>query len=264
MSRPLKLVFVSPEEPSALPVFYETVLARIPHEIAAVAVVSPIYKKSSWTRQAKRFVDAFGVREFAAEAARFGYYKAADRVHWFLPIGRYYSVKSLARAHGLSVLEPADVNADAFLQQLREIDPDAVISVSCPQIFGRRLLELPPLGCINVHSALLPHYRGMLPTFWALAQGERQTGVTVHYMTPGIDGGDIIAQRTIPISPDDTLHSLMRTCKRVAAETVIETVERLREGSITTLPNPAAGGSYYSFPARADVRRFKAAGRRLR
>jgi methionyl-tRNA formyltransferase len=264
MSDPLKLVFVSPEEPSALPVFYEAVMARIPHEIAAVAVVSPIYKKSSWTGQAKRFVDAFGIREFAAEVARYGYYKAADLVHRFLPIGRYYSVKSLARAHGLPVLTPADVNSEAFLEQLREIGPDAVISVSCPQIFGRRLLELPPSGCINVHSALLPHYRGMLPTFWALAQGERQTGVTVHYMTPGIDGGDIIAQRTIPISSHDTLHSLMRTCKRVAADAVIETVERLGDGSITTVPNPVEEGSYYSFPARADVRRFKAAGRRLR
>ena len=125
-------------------------------------------------------------------------------------------------------------------------------------------LRVPRLGCINVHSALLPHYRGMLPTFWALAQGERQTGVTVHYMTPGIDGGDIVAQRTIPISPQDTLHSLMRTCKRVAADAVIETVEHLREGSVSTIPNPADEGSYYSFPAREDVRRFKAAGRRLR
>src|SRR5689334_9889073 len=116
MSDSLKLVFVSPEEPSALPVFYEAVMARIPDEIA--------------------------------EVARYGYYKAADLVHRFLPIGRYYSVKSLARAHGLPLLTPADVNSDAFLEQLREIGPDAVISVSCPQIFGRRLLELPPSGCI--------------------------------------------------------------------------------------------------------------------
>jgi methionyl-tRNA formyltransferase len=250
----VRVVFATPEEPLAVPVFLEKIIPDLREEIAAIAVVSPIYKRSSWMGQAKRFIDAFGVREFLVEAVQFGYRKARRRG----------SVRRIARSHGIPLLTPDDVNADEFLERLRDIDPDLVVSVSCPQIFGRELLELPRLGCVNVHSAPLPHYRGVLPTFWVLAQGEERTGVTVHYMTPGIDGGDILAQATIPIATDETLRSLMRKCKRVAAGLVLETVRRFRAGEVSTLPNPPDEGSYFSFPTRADVVRFKARGRRLR
>jgi methionyl-tRNA formyltransferase len=260
----LKLVFVTPEEPSVMPLFFEKVILEIRDEIAAVAVVSPIYKKSSWLRQANKFVDSFGLREFGAEAAHYGYYKGADALRKVVPIGDYHSVKGIARSHGLHLLTPEDVNAPDFLEELRRVDPDLVISVSCPQIFREELLELPRLGCVNVHSALLPHYRGVLPTFWALAKGERETGVTVHYMSPGIDGGDIILQERIAISDEETLHSLMRKCKSAAADLILETVRRFRAGSVPVSPNDPDGGSYYSFPKREDVREFKALGRRLR
>lgn len=236
-----------------MPVFFEKVLPRLGDEVAAVAVVSPIYKRSSWLRQAKRFIDSFGLRAFVVEAAHYALEKAARR-----------SVKGLARSHGALVLTPEDVNSRAFLDELRALAPDLVVSVSCPQVFGRELLELPDLGCINVHSSLLPRYRGMLPTFWVLAEGETGTGVTVHYMSAGIDEGGIIAQREIPISPDETLQTLMRTTKAVAAELVLETIERLRGGPVEALPNRAAEGSYFSFPRRADVARFRALGRRMR
>jgi methionyl-tRNA formyltransferase len=260
----LRIVFLTPEEPSVMPIFFERVIPELRAEIAAVAVVSPIYKKSSWTGQAKRFIDSFGVRDFAIEAAQYAGYKAADLVRRLVPVGRYRSVKSIARHHGLRLLTPADVNAGEFLDELRELQPDLVVSVSCPQIFKQELLELPRLGCINLHSALLPHYRGMLPTFWVLAKGEEKTGVTIHHMSAGIDGGGIVLQREISISAQETLHSLMRKCKAVAAELTIEAIGRFRRGSATTAPNPADDGSYYSFPTRDDVREFRAQGRALR
>jgi methionyl-tRNA formyltransferase len=262
--RPLTLVFVAPEEPSVMPVFFNRVLPRLRGEVAAVAVVRPIYSRSSWLAQARRFASAFGVRELAVEAVHFGGYKAADAVGRAARRGACYSVKGIAAAQRVPVLEPADVNSEEFLGQLRTIDPDLVISVSCPQIFRAELLDLPRLGCINLHSARLPHYRGMLPTFWALAAGDVSTGVTVHYMTAGIDGGDIIGQESVPIAPDDSLRSLMRRCKSVGADLVLATVERFREGTVAASPNPPDAGSYFSFPGRDDVLRFKAAGRRLR
>jgi methionyl-tRNA formyltransferase len=262
--RPLRLIFVTPEEPSVIPVFFERAIPRLHDEIAAVAVVSPIYKRFSWLSQARRFARAFGVRELAVETANYGAWKAGDAIRRVAPIGRFHSVTGLARSHRLKVLSPADVNEPAFLEQLRALEPDLVISVSCPQIFGRALLALPRLGCINVHSARLPHYRGVLPTFWVMAAGESSTGVTVHYMSPGIDGGDIIVQETVPIAPQDSLRSLMRRCKSVGADLVVETVGAFRDGSVTVTPNPAEAGSYFSFPERDDVRRFKARGRRLR
>jgi methionyl-tRNA formyltransferase len=260
MSRALRVVFVCPEEPSVMPLFFEKVIPLMHDEIAAIAVVSPIYQRSSWFRQAKRFADAFGLREFAIEALCYLKDKAADRV----PAGRPRSIKRIARSNAVRLLTPESVNGREFLEQLRGLDPDLVISVSCPQIFRRELLELPRLGCINVHSALLPEYRGVLPTFWVLARGESETGVTVHYMSPGVDGGDIIAQQRVGISPDETLHSLMRKCKIAAADAILDTVSRFREGTVATTANPAEAGSYFSFPEREDVRRYRSLGRALR
>lgn len=250
----MKLVLATPEEPVAVPTFLEKVVPELKDDIAAIAVVSPIYKRSSWMRQAKRFIDSFGLREFLVEALDFGWNK----------VRRRRSVKRIARSHGVPVLTPDDVNAPDFLSRLREIEPDLVVSVSCPQIFHEELLALPRLGCINVHSAPLPRYRGVLPTFWVLAEGEERTGVTVHYMTPGIDGGDILAQADVPIERDETLRSLMRKCKSVAAGLVLDTVRRFGQGEVETAPNPPGEGSYFSFPTREDVARFKARGRRLR
>jgi len=256
----LRIVFVAPEEPSVMPVFFERVLPELGDEVVAMAVVSPIYRRSSYLKQARKFAAAFGVREFAVEAASYLRYKLVDA----LPVGRRYSLKRIAHAHGVRVLTPENVNGREFLDALAALAPDLVISVSCPQVFARELLELPRLGCVNVHSAMLPEYRGVLPTFWVLARGEQRTGVTVHFMTPGIDGGDIIGQRSVGIAPDATLHSLMRECKRVAAEVTLEAIADFRDGSVATRPNPADEGSYFSFPQRADVRRFKAIGRALR
>jgi methionyl-tRNA formyltransferase len=255
MSRPLRIVFVAPEEPAVMPLFFEKVMPSLGRELSAIAVVSPIYKRSSWAGQAKRFAAAFGVRDFVIEVFHYIRAKLA---------GRRRSVKGLAELSGIPLLTPDDVNSTEFLNQLRALDLDLVISVSCPQIFGKDLLELPRLGCVNVHSALLPHYRGVLPTFWVLANGEETTGVTVHRMTPGIDGGEILLQKRVAIAPHETLHSLMRTCKALAAEALLETIARFRSGSVEAFPNPASEGSYFSFPSRADVLRFRARGRALR
>lgn len=256
----LRIVFITPDEPSIMPVFFGRTIPALRDEIAAVAIVSPIYKRYSWLRQAQRFVHSFGLRDFVVEAAHFGYQKVADRVR----AGENRSVAAICHAHGVPVLTPENINGPDFLEQVRAVAPDLVISISCPQIFGADLLRLPRLGCVNVHSALLPNYRGMLPTFWVLAQGEAKTGVTVHYMTPGIDGGGIIAQREIPIDAHETLQSLMRKCKVVASELVLDTVDRFRAGPVAAAPNPPDEGSYFSFPERSDVMRFRALGRRMR
>jgi len=260
----LSVVFITPDEPSVMPAFYERVIPEIRQDVAAIAVVSPIYKKSSWFGQAKRFAGAFGWRELAIEGANYAYHRGADIARRAVPVGPHHSVASVAKAHGRRLMTPEDVNGPEFLSTLRALEPDLVISVSCPQIFREELLSIPRLGCINVHSALLPDYRGMLPTFWTLANGEPRTGVTVHYMSPGIDGGEIIAQQAIEIAPDETLRSLMVRSKAVAAELILDAVARFRHGEVVTIPNPPDEGSYYSFPTREDVRRFRARGRRMR
>jgi methionyl-tRNA formyltransferase len=259
----MRVVFVAPEEPLILPLFFERTLPALGEQVVAVAVVSPIYKNSGWIQQSRRFVGAFGLRWFLIEVGRYSWNKALDAVGRLVPVGRARSVRAVAHRNGIRLLRPVDVNAPDFVASLRSMDLDLVISVSCPQIFRGPLLELPRLGCLNVHSALLPKYRGMLPTFWAIVNGERETGVTVHRMVEGIDGGDIILQRAVPIAADETLLSLMRKTKRVAADLVLESVKEFEAGTVSPTPNPADEGSYFSFPSRVDVDRFRALGRRI-
>lgn len=233
-------------------------------DIAGIVVVSPIYKNATWISQALRFIRAFGTRDFLAETFFFGCYKILDVLSKFAHLGRFYSIKRLAKFRRIPLYQPQDINAPAFLDTLRRMSPDLIISISCPQIFQESLIELPILGCINVHSSLLPKYRGVLPTFWVLANGEQETGVTVHYMSKGIDEGDIILQEEVTIRPEETLHSLIRKCKEVGADLVLEALKQFEERSVSALPNPVTDGSYFSFPSKEDVRRFKAHGRKMR
>jgi methionyl-tRNA formyltransferase len=101
----------------------------------------------------------------------------------------------------------------------------------------------------------------MLPSFWTLLNGEREGGVTVHYMSAGIDDGRIIEQRRFPIHPDDTVETLIGRSKVLGAEVLLDVLARIKRGNVTTYPNNAAEGTYYSFPTRKDVRHLKALGR---
>jgi methionyl-tRNA formyltransferase len=260
----LRLVFIVPDEPLAVPVFLRRVLPALGSRVVAIVVVRPLYRNATWVSQARRFARSFGIGALVAEGAGFVRAKALAMLDLLATTRTAHSVKGLAGAHGLPIYEPDDVNDPGFLAALRDLRPDLVISASCPQIFRQSLLELPGHGCINVHSSLLPHYRGVLPTFWAMANGESETGVTVHYMSPGVDEGGIIAQRRVAIGSDETLHSLMRACKAVAADLVIETVERFERGRVSATPNRIEEGTYFSFPRRQDVERFRALGRSLR
>lgn len=176
-----------------------------------------------------------------------------------------YSVEGALRKHGIPVSTPDNINDDAFLQMLRARDVDLVISVACPQIVREPLLNLPPKGVINVHGALLPKYRGKLPSFWVLANGEEETGVTVHYMNEKLDDGPILVQKTVPIQSDDTLHSLvLRSKVGYGAPALVEAVRRIQQGNPETTENPEQDASYFSFPTQDAIQRFRANGRRVR
>jgi methionyl-tRNA formyltransferase len=121
---------------------------------------------------------------------------------------------------------------------------------------------LAPQGCLNLHTALLPKYRGLMPTFWALKNGEKETGVSVFLVDEGIDSGPIVVQKRVAIGTD-SLERLIRRTKIIGMDAVWEAVERMRSGKFDLLPNPEAEKSYFSFPTRGDVRAFRAAGKRL-
>lgn len=127
------------------------------------------------------------------------------------------------------------------------------------------LLAHPPEGVINIHGALLPKYRGKLPSFWVLAHGEEKTGVTVHYMNEELDDGPIIVQREVPIELDDTLHSLvLRSKVQYGASALAEAVRQIMEGEVDPKENDESEATYFSFPTPDAIQRFRDQGRKIR
>lgn len=131
----MRLVFIAPEEPLILPLFFERAVPALRDDEVAIAVVSPIYKNSTWLKQSIRFVRSFGLRWFVIEVTRYAWNKSLDALSRLVPMPRAYSVRSVARQNGVPLLRPHDVNGPEFLATLRSFQPDLVISVACPQIF---------------------------------------------------------------------------------------------------------------------------------
>ena len=211
------------------------------------------------------YLRLLGPRGALLMGIEFARYKALDLLDQTVGLDGVYSIGGVLRKHTIPKYTPDDVNSRAFLQQLRDAQVDLVISIACPQIIRETLRDLPPKGVINVHGALLPKYRGKLPSFWVLAKGEEKTGVTVHYVNAELDDGPIIVQREVPIDPNDSLHSLvLRSKVQYGAQALAEAVRDINNGTVSTSENPAEEASYYSFPTREAIDAFRGRGRRIR
>jgi methionyl-tRNA formyltransferase len=146
-------------------------------------------------------------------------------------------VKQCALALGLPLSQPERIKAnDDFRAQLNSIKPDAIIVVGYGRIIPQWMLDLPPLGNINLHASLLPKFRGAAPIQWAIASGETVTGVTTMRIDAGLDTGDILLQRELPISPDDTSLTIAPVLAEIGAGLVVETMRGLKKSAI--LPRP--------------------------
>lgn len=142
-------------------------------------------------------------------------------------------VKQRAVQMGLPVVQPDKIkNNDEFRAQLGNLKPDAIIVVGYGRIIPQWMLDLPPLGNINLHASLLPKYRGAAPIQWAIARGETVTGVTTMKIDAGLDTGDVLLQREIPIAAEDTAETLAPKLAGVGAELTVETLRGLQAGSI--------------------------------
>ena len=140
------------------------------------------------------------------------------------------SVAELAAALSIPVFAPEDINHPIWTGKIKEMNPDILFSFYYRQMVHKPILEIPPSGCLNLHGSLLPKYRGRVPINWALINGEPETGVTLHDMTPRPDDGDIIAQKKVLIAPNDTAKSLNEKMTRVAVEMLDEILPRIKAG----------------------------------
>ena len=158
------------------------------------------------------------------------------------PVGRHQNrlqptpVKELALAHGIRVYQPEKLRDGAALAVLKELAPELIVVAAYGRFLPDDILALPPRGCINVHSSLLPRYRGAAPINWAILNGERETGVTIMHMAHDMDAGDIILQRATPIGENEDAAALYDRLAAMGGELLTEAVAQIEAGTATRTP----------------------------
>lgn len=176
------------------------------------------------------------------------------------PVGRAQQlapppVKQTAQAAGVPVVQPEKIrNHPEFRAQLEAIAPDAIVVVAYGRILPPWMLALPRLGCINLHGSLLPKYRGAAPIQWAVANGDAFTGNTTMLLEEGLDTGPILLQQTIEIGPEQTAAELFEVLARSGAQLVVESLEKLADGSVEPRPQNHAFATFAPLLTREDGR----------
>ena len=189
--------------------------------------------------------------------------KYLDRLSGYRLFGGCCSVKDVAKKNHIPHRVITDSNDPAYVQHIRDLKPDLIISYSAPQIIKAELLSVPKYGVINVHGALLPDYRGCLPSFWYLYKDEKLGGATVHYMSAKIDDGDIIEQGSVDISDCRSMFSLMKKTKTVGGELMLQALRDIEHGTVERRKNETGKGSYFTWPTVEQAKEFRAKGKRL-
>ena len=204
-----------------------------------------------------------GTPAFAADSLRAlleaGHDVAAVVTRPDAPAGRGRSlrpseVKRLAAQRGLPLLQPAGVRGEDFWAQVAALEVDLMAVVAFGRILPGALLDIPPMGAVNVHASLLPLYRGAAPIAWAIARGEARTGVTTQRITERLDAGDILMQRATLIGPEETAARLERRLAPLGADLLVETLEGLARGTLAAVPQDESRATHAPLLRKEDGR----------
>jgi len=252
----MKIIIITQNEPFYLSKNIDTLLKQLPKEHIVVGSVvtstSPFGKKETFLKKALRTQKIFGLGFFLYYSIRFVYGKVFQR-----------SINEVLAEYGINRIKiQGSINSSENLNIIKSYNPDLLISILGNQIFKKSLIDIAPKGCINLHTALLPKYRGLMPTFWVLKNNERYTGVSVFFVDEGIDSGPIILQEKVEIG-QKTQQQLIKETKLIGMNLILKSIDLIDKNELKLIENPEAEKSYYSFPTREDVKEFKRQGKKF-
>ena len=155
-------------------------------------------------------------------------------------------VKEFAREKNLKIYQPEKVKKNIeFIEEIKKLQPDVICVVAYGKILPKEILEIPKLGCINVHGSLLPQYRGAAPIQWAILNGDKETGITTMYMNEGMDTGDMILKEKVTIGEDETTGELWDRLSKIGGELLVKTLKEIEKG---TAPREKQGDDFSIAP----------------
>ncbi|MCR5557486.1 MAG: methionyl-tRNA formyltransferase [Butyrivibrio sp.] len=153
---------------------------------------------------------------------------------------QFSEVKQCAVEHGLNVFQPVRIKLPENVAELKKYDADIYVVAAFGQILSQEILDIPKFGCVNIHASLLPKYRGAAPIQQSIIDGEKETGVTIMQMAAGMDTGDILIQKTIPIDENETGGGLFDKLSVLGAELIVEALPMIERGELTPVPQDEA------------------------
>lgn len=247
----MKIILLTQEDPFYLVESTNDLIKKInqnkEHQIiqAIITPPSPFGKKESFIKKSLKTYEIFGVRFFIYYSLKYILRKFVLRK----------SVCKVFLKHNIPVINLlTNINSKINEKKIKSLNADLILIIAGNQIIKKNILESTKYGVFNVHSSLLPYYKGLMPTFWVLKNNEKKTGVTLYKLTEGIDDGPIISQKEIVIGEGVTQASLVKTLKVEANNLVLN--------SINLITDPKnyisqSGGTYFRFPSKQDVLAFK-------
>lgn len=153
-------------------------------------------------------------------------------------------VKECALQHNIPVYQPVRARDEAFVDEMRALNPDVMVVIAFGQILPKSLLELPKYGCVNIHASLLPKYRGAAPIQWAVINGDEETGITTMMMDVEMDTGDMLEKTVVKLDPEETGGSLFDRLSLLGGDLILSTLSKLEKGEIIPVPQDHEKATY--------------------
>lgn len=253
----MRIVILTQDDPFYLGKNIDFLVKNMPKAAEIVGTVlfevSPFGKRETFFEKMKKTYNVFGLKFFTYYSYKFikSKFDSGNSV-----------AKVLDKYHIPLIKIEGGINSKENREILKTYQPDLLVSIGGNQIFKRPLLDLATYGCVNLHTALLPKYRGLMPSFWVLKNNEKYTGISVFFVDEGIDSGPILVQKKVEIG-DRSQEELIKYTKQIGMECIIESIELIQKGGFKLIPNPAQDMTYFSFPTRKDVDEFYKAGKRF-
>ena len=230
-----------------------------------VVCVIKIDSPGSLSNKKSLFIKGFGILQVAKMGTLFSFNKLLNLIDsiFLFKLKFLKSLRSAAVNSHSEYIEIRDPNDQSNIDWLAKKKIDLIISFSAPCVFKKELLEVPILGCINLHCSLLPNYAGLLPSFWTLFYKEQNLGATVHRMDDKIDNGSILGQVEIPKLSNPSMFEVIKKTKIAGGKLMISVVKDMIRGKILEQTNNVDSESYHSWPSLEQIKLFRANGGKL-
>jgi methionyl-tRNA formyltransferase len=254
----MNIVIITQDDPFYLAENLDYFFQNLPEDVSIIACVladaSPFGKRESLFKKLRKTLKIFGF----SFVVHFGLQFIRNR------LDKNKSVVNILNKYNIPIVRLAEsINSEKSLSAIKTYAPDLLISIAGNQVFKQPLIDLAPKGCLNLHTALLPKYRGLMPSFWVLKNNEKETGVSVFFVDKGIDSGPILVQKRMTITEGMTQDRLIKGSKKIGMDAVIEAVKLILHSDYSLIPNPDEEKTYFSFPTRQDVKEFYKSGKKF-